>query len=998
MADEDLTTLGSTTNIGTTSGDTAVFSYVPPEEERVSGTGVYDSFLATQGANNDGGDGLSGSSEGFNWDVTGGPVLDEDNAKTSSLELSTLKVVTVSGVDYYEFRLDLVEQPNEVQLNELKIYLSTNEANPADFDPLTNSFPAGGSQTYTTVLDLDAGGDRTLLLEDHTSGGGRDDYKLLIPVSAFGDDASGYVTFYVNMGDPKEKGTPSDPYAEDGGFDEWGAITTSAPPPPPNAALQLTKTTTDLHTPPGTPAQDAGYILAGEDIQWTYSLTNVGQIAVDNVVIHDDQGELAYLAGDTDQDGVHDGGEDWTADGDADDDGILDVGETWRFTALGTAQVGEYTNNAYASAHRIDTDQNADSNNTSSTYFGAKVQIGIDKVTYDGLTNAAGVIAAFGAGSDSATILAGEDVTWIYKVTNQGNVALSGVSVSDSVGGVNPTLILGDDGDNVLQVGETWYFTASGTAIDTGAYSNTGTASGTFTDDAGHEASDNDSDTSGYYGAKVQIGIDKVTIDGTTTAALVAAAYAAGSDNATILAGETVTWIYKVTNEGNVALSGVGVTDSIGGVNPTLLAGDDGDNVLQVGETWYFTASGVAVANGYANTGTASGSYGDTAGHPATDTDTDTSGYFGADPSISVDKKTNGLDHDLNVFQGQAITWTYAVTNTGNVAISNVTLTDNPVGNLYLSGDTDKDWIKDAGESWIANGDANNDGKLDTTETWLFSKTGTAVLGNYTNTATVNGSFTDTAGHPAPVTDSDDSDYQGYSSRARSQGFWNSVADAWDNVANNEANSTKAKVKSGELSSADVNPRTDSYLLLGDSNANGLTDDAHDLKISISLAKSILAGATGGDARLILLQQAIAAQLNINNGTPQPNNLIDEAVMWLTKKGAWSGNGFTVDANNDGVVDQTGNALGGAKVATGGAAWGTPVDVFDGPTVSKVTGEGLKNALEWYDLGKLVATGPTAADSVAYFNGTNFVGEQPNDVDNFWLTLHAVGGLTGIIV
>ena len=71
-------------------------------------------------------------------------------------------------------------------------------------------------------------------------------------------------------------------------------------------------------------------------------------------------------------------------------------------------------------------------------------------------------------------------VTWTYVVQNTGNAALGNVTVSDSDPTVLPVLQDGGDsnGNGLLDVGETWVFTASGTAV-AGQYINTGTATGT---------------------------------------------------------------------------------------------------------------------------------------------------------------------------------------------------------------------------------------------------------------------------------------------------------------------------------------------------------------------------------------------------------------------------------------------------------------------------------------------------------------------------------------
>ncbi|MBZ9868681.1 hypothetical protein LB515_25185, partial [Mesorhizobium sp. CA15] len=426
----------------------------------------------------------------------------------------------------------------------------------------------------------------------------------------------------------------------------------------------------------------------------------------------------------------------------------------------------------------------------------------------------------------------------------------------------------------------------------------------------------------------------------------------------------------------------------------------DLDGVFDIGESWIFTASGTSQAGAYENTGTATSSYQDDAGHSVPVTAHDDSSYFGADPHITLDKKTNGVDHGLNIFQGQAVTWTYDVTNDGNVALTNVVVKDDNGTPLNPSDDFNASAITSGG---FNTGDTNGNGLLDVGETWHYKATGTAQLGSYVNNATATtDAYTDTAGHSRTPSATDSSDYEGFSNKALTQGFWGSHSDAWDNVDGNEGKPTKSAIASGVLSGPDINPRSDGYLLLGDSNGNGTTDaNEHTLLISISLAKSIESASTSGDARVIMLQQAIAAQLNIDNHVAQPNDLVGEAVMWLTGQGAWANLGVNVDTNSDGIVDQNGSALGGSAVKTSSTAWTKYVDVTDASTGitdwnggKEADGEGLKNALMWFNQGQLVTSGP--GGHVAWFNGTSIIDEHPNTLDQFWVTLHEVGGLTGI--
>jgi hypothetical protein len=102
-------------------------------------------------------------------------------------------------------------------------------------------------------------------------------------------------------------------------------------------------------------------------------------------------------------------------------------------------------------------------------------------------------------------------------------------------------------------------------------------------------------------------------------------------------------------------------------------------------------------------------------------------------------------------------------------------------------------------------------------------------------------------------------------------------------------------------------------------------------------------------------------------------------------------------------------SLAGSSVATSGSAWQKYVDVIDNPLApewdkdanplngnQQVDGEGLKNALMWFNQDQLVTSGSGPGSHVAWFNGTSIINENPNDLDEFWLTLHQTTNLTGI--
>ena len=333
-----------------------------------------------------------------------------------------------------------------------------------------------------------------------------------------------------------------------------------------------------------------------------------------------------------------------------------------------------------------------------------------------------------GQDADSPTgpyIAVGSSVTWTYTVTNTGDVPLSNIVVTDDQAGVTPEYQSGDTNtDDILDTTETWIYQATGTAV-AGQYANQGTATGDFM-----STTVDDTDPSHYFGADIDIHIEKATNgqDADTPTGPV------------VLVDSLVTWTYTVTNPGNVPLSNVTVTDSVGGVNPTPVDDspadgyNDGDtntdNLLDTTETWTYQASGTAVAGQYANIGTATG----TPPVGSDVSDTDPSHYFGANPDIHIEKATNGQDADAPtgpiVPVGSLVTWTYTVTNPGNVPLSNITVTDSVGGVTPTAVDVSPaDGYND--------GDTNMDNLLDTTETWIYEATGLAVAGQYENLGTV---------------------------------------------------------------------------------------------------------------------------------------------------------------------------------------------------------------------------------------------------------------------
>src|SRR5262249_51636433 len=133
-------------------------------------------------------------------------------------------------------------------------------------------------------------------------------------------------------------------------------------------------------------------------------------------------------------------------------------------------------------------------------------------------------------------------------------------------------------------------------------------------------------------------------------------------------------------------------------------------------------------------------------------TDSDPANHFGSAPAIDIEKAVNGQDADSPtgpiLAVGSTASFTYSVTNTGNVPLSNVVVVDDN----GTAGNTADDF-----NPTFTGGDSNNNGLLDLNETWTYSANRTVTAGQYINIGTV----TCQTPFRHTVTDSDPANYFG---------------------------------------------------------------------------------------------------------------------------------------------------------------------------------------------------------------------------------------------
>jgi uncharacterized repeat protein (TIGR01451 family) len=299
----------------------------------------------------------------------------------------------------------------------------------------------------------------------------------------------------------------------------------------------------------------------------------------------------------------------------------------------------------------------------------------------------------------------GDTITYTYYLKNSGNLPFNNVSVNNDVAGP-ATYQSGDTNNNsVLNPGETWVFTATYTvkAGDPSPLVATATVSGvteTFVTVTAIETA------STPILPAPGIDLDKV----------------ADPDMAYI--GDNITYTYTVTNTGDTALGNVTVTDDL--IESVVMTGGDGNEngLLDTDETWTFTANytvGPEAPDTLVNTANVTGTYGEGETVAAADS-----------ASVAILKPGLALDKDAcpaMAHVGDNITYTYTVTNTGNIALGNITVKDDMIEAIAMTG-----------------GDGNENELLDTGEIWTYTAdyvVGPEAPDALVNTANVTGRYGD---------------------------------------------------------------------------------------------------------------------------------------------------------------------------------------------------------------------------------------------------------------
>ncbi len=302
---------------------------------------------------------------------------------------------------------------------------------------------------------------------------------------------------------------------------------------------------------------------------------------------------------------------------------------------------------------------------------------------------------------------ANQVVPYTFTLTNAGNVTLSGISVVDPKCDAAPAYQSGDaNSDSKLQKAETWIYTCSHTVTQAemdagGNLNNTATANST-------ESAPATSTKNIPISQSPAINVVKSS----TTTSITAA-------------NQVVPYTFTLTNAGNVTLSGISVVDPKCDAAPAYQSGDaNSDSKLQKAETWIYTCSHTVTqaemdaGGNLNNTATADS----TKSAPATSTKN-----IPISPASAINVLKSSTTTSITA-ANQVVPYTFTLTNAGNVTLSGISVVDPKcdAAPAYQSGDT------------------NSDGKLQKTETWIYTCSHTVTQaemdagGNLSNTVTAD--------------------------------------------------------------------------------------------------------------------------------------------------------------------------------------------------------------------------------------------------------------------
>jgi len=270
----------------------------------------------------------------------------------------------------------------------------------------------------------------------------------------------------------------------------------------------------------------------------------------------------------------------------------------------------------------------------------------------------------------------GEVIAYNFAITNTGNVTLTNVTLSDVLSGIvisgGPIASLAPGGSDTTTFTATYILTQPD--IDAGQVTNQATASGT----------DPYGTVSDLSGVTTGDDIALVTPLVATPGIALVKAVDASALGAPPQAGDTLSYSFAITNTGNVTLTNITLSDPLPGISisggPIVTMAPGAVDSTTYTATYTLTQADID-AGKVQNQATASGTppsgpnVSDLSGTTTGD-DIPTVAALANAPAIALIKTADTSALSMPGQVGEIITYNFAITNTGNVTLTNITLSD----------------------------------------------------------------------------------------------------------------------------------------------------------------------------------------------------------------------------------------------------------------------------------------------------------------------------------
>ena len=466
--------------------------------------------------------------------------------------------------------------------------------------------------------------------------------------------------------------TGKDPDMEDVVADSGDVITSISQ----SASVLVTKTA----------SPDSGVFAVGDVITYTIKVKNIGNSDLNTLTIVDTLKDLGdqglVLTTDPVFTSSTDANTTFTSDPNTSVPTLL-VGEEVTFTA--TFAVTQAAIDAGGVKNTVSVTATADDANNTSVADTTDSPVITTITQSPAITVTKTAAVDHGTSSDSETTT-GDTIVYTITIANTGNVTLTGIDITD-------TMTDGDGQSLTLTSPSTFstYTLAPGAteviqatynidqpAADTGSISNTVSVDGTAPD--GTEVSD-DLDAPVVVNTTLTPSIEVTKVSTITHS----------DSDVSVGVGDTINYTITVENTGNTTLTDISVSDIItdkASVGLTLTSGPTYDTsntategTLGVGESATYSATFVITqqavnAGGVSNTASVTSK--DPSGTDVTDsTDSATEDLIPRTAAMSVVKTASVDDNgDVKNGVGDVIQYTVTVTNTGNVTLTDVDLSD----------------------------------------------------------------------------------------------------------------------------------------------------------------------------------------------------------------------------------------------------------------------------------------------------------------------------------